>query len=103
MSAELRDLLGRLLEKDPARRITLRDVRVHVWITRCENVPLPSFEMNCSELIEVTEEEVINSVRRVPKIETLVRLLPSGSHREIKCTLLYSIKHRREDGEVRIE
>lgn len=80
MSAELRDLLGRLLEKDPARRIPLRDVRTHEWITRYENVPLPSFEQNCSELIEVTEEDVINSVRRVPKIETLVRILPSGSH-----------------------
>lgn len=68
------DLLGRLLEKDPVRRMTLRDLRAHEWVTRHDAVPLPSFELNCSELIEVTEEEVKNCVRKVPKIETLVRV-----------------------------
>ena len=33
---------------------------------------LPSEEENCGYIVEVTEEEVANSVKIMPKLETLV-------------------------------
>jgi len=43
----------------------------HVWVTRDGKFPLPSESENCI-LVTVTEEEVNNVVKHVPKIETLV-------------------------------
>lgn len=46
--------------------------QVHPWVTKDGTEPLPTEEENCI-LITVTEEEVENVVKHVPRLETLVR------------------------------
>ncbi len=72
LSPELKDLIERMLAKDPARRITLGEVKVHDWTTGHGVYPLASEEENCMEMIEVTDSEVDNSIRSVPKLDTLI-------------------------------
>ena len=57
ISPELRDLLGKLLQKDPAKRITIAEIRQHPWVLKTAR-PLLSREDNCAEEICVSEEEI---------------------------------------------
>lgn len=47
-------------------------VQVHPWVTRHGAEPLPLEDDNCCMLIEVTEEEVENSVKHIPSLATVV-------------------------------
>lgn len=48
------------------------NVQVHPWVTRHGAEPLPPEDDNCCVLIEVTEEEVENSVKHIPSLATVV-------------------------------
>ncbi|OQV13217.1 Calcium/calmodulin-dependent protein kinase kinase [Hypsibius exemplaris] len=73
ISDQLQDLIIRLLEKDPEQRITLAEMRKHNWVTQGGTCPLmPSEEDNCKVQIEITEEDVKNSVRSIPHLDTLI-------------------------------
>ncbi|KAL8843126.1 MAG: hypothetical protein Q9170_000256 [Blastenia crenularia] len=62
-SDDLRDLICKLLEKDPKKRITMEDLRNHPWVTRNGEDPLLSKEENTANLIEPpTEEETNNAI-----------------------------------------
>ncbi|GAB1602603.1 calcium/calmodulin-dependent protein kinase kinase 1-like, partial, partial [Argonauta hians] len=67
---DLKDLILQMLDKNPESRITLPDVKIHPWVTKAGTEPLPTQEQNCV-LITVTEEEVENVVKHVPRLETL--------------------------------
>lgn len=45
--------------------------QAHPWVTKHGAEPLPPEDDNCS-LIEVTEEEVENSVKHIPSLTTVV-------------------------------
>lgn len=45
---------------------------MHSWVTRHGAEPLPPEDDNCCTLIEVTEEEVENSVKHIPSLATVV-------------------------------
>lgn len=47
-------------------------LKLHPWVTRHGAEPLPSEDENCT-LVEVTEEEVENSVKHIPSLATVVR------------------------------
>ena len=47
-------------------------LKLHPWVTRHGAEPLPSEDENCT-LVEVTEEEVENSVKHSPSLATVVR------------------------------
>ena len=38
---DARDLISKLLQKDPQKRIALKDVHTHPWIVRCRKSTLP--------------------------------------------------------------
>ncbi|KAI9837525.1 MAG: hypothetical protein M1819_007176 [Sarea resinae] len=57
----LKDLLSRLLEKDPAKRITMPELREHPWVTKGGTDPLLSAEENTADLVEPPTEEEMNS------------------------------------------
>ena len=57
ISPELKDLLVKLLQKDPTKRITIPEIREHPWVLQTAR-PLPSREENCAEQISVSEEEI---------------------------------------------
>ncbi|RLU24302.1 hypothetical protein DMN91_002390 [Ooceraea biroi] len=58
VSANLRSLIGRMLEKPPEKRATIIDVKQHPWLTRDGAEPLPSQTDTCRVPITVTNEEV---------------------------------------------
>ncbi|XP_021094021.1 calcium/calmodulin-dependent protein kinase kinase 1 isoform X2 [Heterocephalus glaber] len=72
VSEELKDLILKMLDKDPETRIGVSDIKLHPWVTRNGEEPLPSEEEHCS-VVEVTEEEVKNSVKLIPSWTTVER------------------------------
>ncbi|KAK9497919.1 hypothetical protein O3M35_003817 [Rhynocoris fuscipes] len=71
ISEELKDLITKMLCKDPSKRITLQEIKVHDWVTKNGEKPLPSESENC-QLVEVTDEEIRDVVTSVPKLDTLI-------------------------------
>jgi len=71
LSSELTQLLYKMLVKKPHERITLQEIKTHPWVTGYGLYPMMDQNSNCT-LIEVTEDEVENSVRSVPKLDTLI-------------------------------
>lgn len=94
VSDEAKQLISRMLEKNPDTRITLTEVKVvihrekpvigciaaivtssrlqvHPWVTSSGSDPLLS-ESDAYEVISVSDEEVRKSVTVIPKLETLV-------------------------------
>ncbi|KAK5798584.1 hypothetical protein VI817_004874 [Penicillium citrinum] len=57
---QFKDLMTRLLEKDPEKRITMRELRTHPWVTVNGTNPLLSEEENTAQLIEPPTEEEMN-------------------------------------------
>ncbi|QKX60849.1 uncharacterized protein TRUGW13939_07995 [Talaromyces rugulosus] len=56
-----KDLMHRILEKDPAKRITMQELRNHPWVTKNGADPLLSEEENTAQLIEPPTEEEMNT------------------------------------------
>ena len=48
------------------------DNQEHPWVTYGGKHPLPTTAENCT-VIEVTDDDIQNSVKSIPKIKTLVR------------------------------
>lgn len=89
-----------MLEKNPERRISVPQMKVglsapsyqanpsnrpvccgpqvHPWVTSHGAEPLPPEDDRCCVLIEVTEEEVENSVKHVPSLATVVSCVWGG-------------------------
>lgn len=72
VSDDLRDLITRMLVKDPSERISLPEIKRHAWLTNRGAEPLPSEADNCRVPVTVTDEEVERVVTRVPKLDTLI-------------------------------
>lgn len=72
VSEDLRDLITRMLVKDPTKRISLPEMKQHAWLTNRGVKPLPSEADNCRVPVTVTDEEVERVVTRVPKLDTLI-------------------------------
>jgi [calcium/calmodulin-dependent protein kinase] kinase len=71
VSTELLDLLTKMLIKNPNERITLQDIKLDDWVTGYGMYPMPSEEDNC-HLVEVSDADIQNSVRSIPKLDTLI-------------------------------
>ncbi|PHH86534.1 hypothetical protein CDD83_10096 [Cordyceps sp. RAO-2017] len=54
------DLMDRILDKDPDRRITMAELRDHAWVTKDGKDPLLSAEENCAHLVEPPNELELN-------------------------------------------
>lgn len=68
---QLKDLIRKMLIKDPSKRITLSEIKEHPWVTKDGQCPLPTEEENC-HLVEVTEEDVAKVITSIPKLDTLI-------------------------------
>ncbi|KAF2637689.1 Pkinase-domain-containing protein [Massarina eburnea CBS 473.64] len=58
---DLRDLLIRLLEKDPEKRISMEKIREHPWVTRRGTDPLLSTSENVAVIVEPPTDEEVNA------------------------------------------
>ncbi|KAI8827101.1 kinase-like domain-containing protein [Fimicolochytrium jonesii] len=72
LSPNLKDLLTRMLRKNPDERISLQDVKQHPWTTKDGTDPMLPTEENCV-FEEVTEEEVENAFQPAMMFVTKVR------------------------------
>ncbi|KAJ4462190.1 putative Calcium/calmodulin-dependent protein kinase kinase [Paratrimastix pyriformis] len=68
----LEDLLLGMLEKDPSRRYTIPQLRVHPWLTRLTSLP----EMADRTLIDsrLTQHDIDNAINKVHGWRTIVRI-----------------------------
>ncbi|KAH6664337.1 calcium/calmodulin-dependent protein kinase [Plectosphaerella plurivora] len=57
---ELVDLFGRILDKDPEKRITMSELREHPWVTRNGEDKLLPAEENCAQIVESPNELEVN-------------------------------------------
>ncbi|XP_035900084.1 calcium/calmodulin-dependent protein kinase kinase 1 isoform X3 [Anopheles stephensi] len=71
ISEKLRDLISRMLDKDPQQRITLPQIKEHAWLTKHGTVQLPSEEENC-RLVQINDEDMNSVVKSIPKLDTLI-------------------------------
>uniref|UniRef100_A0A3Q2PGG7 calcium/calmodulin-dependent protein kinase n=1 Tax=Fundulus heteroclitus TaxID=8078 RepID=A0A3Q2PGG7_FUNHE len=71
ISHELKDLIERMLDKNPATRITIPEIKLHPWVTENGSNPLPLEEEHCAAL-EVTDEDVQNSVKLIPSLSAVI-------------------------------
>ncbi|KAF8416524.1 kinase-like domain-containing protein [Tirmania nivea] len=75
----LKDLLLRLLDKNPETRIKIRQLREHPWVTRHGKDNLLSYEENTTPILIPTEEElncaITKSIRHVMTIVKAVNKL----------------------------
>lgn len=78
VGADLRHLLGRMLCKDPLRRITVPEMKEHRWVTRNGTTFLPDEKENCrgrgdgADPLQITAEELERSVRCIPHLTSLI-------------------------------
>ncbi|RAL10094.1 putative calcium/calmodulin dependent protein kinase [Aspergillus homomorphus CBS 101889] len=56
-----RDLISRILEKDPAKRIQMHELREHPWVTQGGLDPLLPESENTAEIVDLPTEEEMNS------------------------------------------
>ncbi|KFV17471.1 Calcium/calmodulin-dependent protein kinase kinase 1, partial [Pterocles gutturalis] len=71
ISEELQELILRMLDKNPETRITVPEIKLHPWLTKGGQEPLPLEEEHCT-VVEVTEEEVKNSVKTIPSLPAVI-------------------------------
>ncbi|XP_061197080.1 calcium/calmodulin-dependent protein kinase kinase 1-like isoform X1 [Saccostrea echinata] len=83
LSEELKDLILKMLDKNPNTRITLPEIKEHPWVTRDGEEPLPTEEENCV-LVTLTDEDLDNVVKHVPKLDTLIMVKSILKHKSFK-------------------
>ncbi|RFU35908.1 hypothetical protein B7463_g448, partial [Scytalidium lignicola] len=71
---EFLDLMRRLLEKDPEKRITMEELRNHPWVTKNSTDPLLSSEENTWDLVEQPSEIEVNHAITM-KMRNLVTMM----------------------------
>ncbi|XP_056099152.1 calcium/calmodulin-dependent protein kinase kinase 1b [Rhinichthys klamathensis goyatoka] len=71
ISDGLKKLITRMLDKAPETRITLPEIKLHPWVTLDGTDLLPLEEEHCT-VVEVTDEEVQNSVKLVPSLSAVI-------------------------------
>ncbi|XP_047449252.1 calcium/calmodulin-dependent protein kinase kinase 1b [Mugil cephalus] len=71
ISNELKELIEMMLDKSPETRITIPEIKFHPWVTENGSNPLPLEEEHCTA-VEVTEEEVKNSVKLIPSLSAVI-------------------------------
>ncbi|MCJ1416280.1 hypothetical protein MMC32_002615 [Xylographa parallela] len=57
---DFKDLIHKVLEKDPSKRIQMPELRDHPWVTKRGTDPLLSAEDNTAHLVEPPSEEEMN-------------------------------------------
>ncbi|KAA0701839.1 Calcium/calmodulin-dependent protein kinase kinase 1 [Triplophysa tibetana] len=67
----LRDLITRMLHKGPETRITIPEMKLHPWVTLDGTDLLPLEEDHCT-VVEVTAEDIQNSVKLIPSLSTVI-------------------------------
>lgn len=57
-SKNLRDLIEKMLKKNPEERISIKEIKSHAWVTMDGQDPVMSSQENCGMKISVTSEDI---------------------------------------------
>ncbi|KAG0283378.1 hypothetical protein BGZ96_012261 [Linnemannia gamsii] len=69
-------LIHKLLDKDPAKRITIEQLRTDPWVTNNEREPLISKDENTANAVtEVTEEDLRSAVQKISSLATVIKAI----------------------------
>jgi len=71
LSEELKDLIRKMLVKDPQKRATLPQIMDHSWVTSNGKHCLPNKNKNCL-LVQISDDDMNNAVSSIPKLDTLI-------------------------------
>uniref|UniRef100_A0AAY4E6D9 calcium/calmodulin-dependent protein kinase n=1 Tax=Denticeps clupeoides TaxID=299321 RepID=A0AAY4E6D9_9TELE len=71
ISEALKNLILQMLDKNPDDRISIPEIKMDPWVTREGADPMPLEAEHCT-VVEVTEEEVQNSVKFVPSLSAVI-------------------------------
>ncbi|KAK0645944.1 kinase-like domain-containing protein [Cercophora newfieldiana] len=71
------DLMSRLMEKDPEKRITMDQLREHPWVTRGGEDPLLSHDENCTDPLDLPNDLEVNHAftRRMSHLLCVMRAI----------------------------
>ncbi|PSN71063.1 Pkinase-domain-containing protein [Corynespora cassiicola Philippines] len=61
VNEDFKDLILRLLQKDPEKRITMEEIREHPWVTRKGTDPLLPTSENVAVIVEPPTDEEVNA------------------------------------------
>ncbi|KAK9768055.1 hypothetical protein K7432_001640 [Basidiobolus ranarum] len=87
-SPELKDLLEKILDKNPDTRIHMDDIRIHPWLTKNGQEPLPSTEENCAAVVtSITDEEINSAIRGIANIMTVAKAVARFKRRSMQHQL----------------
>ena len=79
ISLELQDLLLKLTEKDPLKRIAIPEIRKHPWFTATHRF-IPSEDENCRCEIAVTDQDIKDAFH---EFKTPIHILVSTYHSDL--------------------
>ncbi|XP_062844684.1 calcium/calmodulin-dependent protein kinase kinase 1 [Trichomycterus rosablanca] len=71
ISEGLKNLIIRMLDKNPDNRITIPEIKLDPWVTQDGADTLPLEDEHCT-VVEVTEEDIENSVKFVPSLSAVI-------------------------------
>ncbi|EXX69892.1 uncharacterized protein OCT59_005440 [Rhizophagus irregularis] len=76
---DLKDLFHKVLEKDPAKRITMQELRVHPWVTEKGTDQLISTEVNCTDMVtDITDDELRSAIKTI-SMGTAIAVIVAGN------------------------
>ncbi|KAK9849502.1 hypothetical protein WJX84_009237 [Apatococcus fuscideae] len=75
-SEELRDLLCKMLTKDPQYRLGLNGVMRHAWTTGWNSNPLPTMDSIGNEKVSVDEQDVAEAISDKERADILPSVMP---------------------------
>jgi [calcium/calmodulin-dependent protein kinase] kinase len=96
----LADLITKMLEKDPKKRIPLQDIKIHPWVTCFGEDPMTSKQENCrlGLLDEMSEDEIKSAIQ--PAVTLLDKIKERLSLRNRKKQMSMSSVLTSSDSEV---
>ena len=91
ISSACKDCIAKMLIKSPGERITLDGLKQHEWVTQSGANPMLDTSQNCPDgLIEISDDDIKNSIRTIPKLETLVSSPNTSHHPVARCPVTRS-------------
>eukprot|EP00602_Paraphysomonas_sp_CaronLab_P009122 CAMPEP_0185026182 /NCGR_PEP_ID=MMETSP1103-20130426/10140_1 /TAXON_ID=36769 /ORGANISM="Paraphysomonas bandaiensis, Strain Caron Lab Isolate" /LENGTH=750 /DNA_ID=CAMNT_0027559677 /DNA_START=278 /DNA_END=2529 /DNA_ORIENTATION=+ len=65
ISAEVKDLIRKILETNPEKRLTIHDIRSHPWLCMVPQTQVPRDDVATAEEVEETRNEVLKRIQEL--------------------------------------
>ncbi|KAF0682910.1 Aste57867_24998 [Aphanomyces stellatus] len=72
------DLLQGLLEKDPSKRLTFSQMRVHPWVNEGYEADAHAFQNRCHDTVEISDHDVEHALTKISSFSTITTMKIRG-------------------------